>query len=199
MRGERNSSDGIHDAFRGFAWGRRIDDVTTLHASQHPRLPAPTPLSTPSPPPPQVPLLPGAKECVSRGIFSSLQPANLRLKRAVSNEAEALSDPTYPLLYDPQARRMQPALIRIVVHSSYINSSHRYSFCLHSALTCPPALPIIIQTAGGLLASIPAGAAERCIAELHALGYPHAAVVGQVTSILPGEDVCAATQIHCLP
>ncbi|MGB1409205.1 biotin carboxylase N-terminal domain-containing protein, partial [Alloalcanivorax venustensis] len=37
-----------------------------------------------------VPLLPGALECVRRGIFSSLQPANLRLKRAVANEAAAL-------------------------------------------------------------------------------------------------------------
>lgn len=36
----------------------------------------------------QVPLLPGAQHCVSSGIFSSLQPANLRLKRAVINEAD---------------------------------------------------------------------------------------------------------------
>jgi len=49
-----------------------------------------------------VPLLPGALECVKRGIFSSLQPANLRLKRAVSNEAAALQHAAYPLLFDPQ-------------------------------------------------------------------------------------------------
>ena len=49
-----------------------------------------------------MPLLPGALECVQRGIFSSLQPANLRLKRAVSNEGAALSHPAYPLLFDPQ-------------------------------------------------------------------------------------------------
>ena len=49
-----------------------------------------------------VPLLPGAKECVEGGIFSSLQPANLRLKRGVSNEKAALSHPAYPLLFDPQ-------------------------------------------------------------------------------------------------
>ena len=49
-----------------------------------------------------VPLLPGALECVKRGIFSSLQPANLRLKRAVSNEAAALKHAAYPLLFDPQ-------------------------------------------------------------------------------------------------
>ena len=101
-----------------------------------------------------VPLLPGAQECVSRGIFSSLQPANLRLKRAVANEADALAHPAYPLLFDP-------------------------------------------QTAGGLLASVPAEAAERCVAELRALGYERAAVVGEVTAIL-GEDACAATQIRCV-
>ena len=49
-----------------------------------------------------VPLLPGALECVQRGIFSSLQPANLRLKRAVANETAALRHPAYPLLFDPQ-------------------------------------------------------------------------------------------------
>lgn len=36
------------------------------------------------------------------GRPSSLQPANLRLKRAVANEAEALKHAIYPLLYDPQ-------------------------------------------------------------------------------------------------
>ena len=47
-------------------------------------------------------MLDGAAETVRAGIFSSLQPANLRLKRAVSNEAAALAHPTYPLLFDPQ-------------------------------------------------------------------------------------------------
>jgi len=49
-----------------------------------------------------VPELEGARECTQAGIFSSLQPANLRLKRAVRNEKEALKHPGYPLLFDPQ-------------------------------------------------------------------------------------------------
>ena len=49
-----------------------------------------------------VPLLPGAQHCVDRGIFSSLQPANLRLKRAVRNEGDAKDLRAYPLLFDPQ-------------------------------------------------------------------------------------------------
>lgn len=50
----------------------------------------------------QIPLLPGALHCVRNGIFSSLQPSNLRLRRAVGNEAAALQHEAYPLLFDPQ-------------------------------------------------------------------------------------------------
>ena len=85
-----------------------------------------------------VPLLPGAQECVLKGIMSSLQPANLRLKRAISNEAEALAHPAYPLLFDP-------------------------------------------QTAGGLLASVPADQAEACLVQLREKGYARSAVIGEVT------------------
>lgn len=49
-----------------------------------------------------LPVLPGALECVKGGIFSSLQPDNLRVRRAILNEAEALQNPKYPLLFDPQ-------------------------------------------------------------------------------------------------
>ena len=49
-----------------------------------------------------VPLLDGAAECVAAGVFSSLQPANLRLRRGVSNEKAALAHEAYPLLFDPQ-------------------------------------------------------------------------------------------------
>ena len=49
-----------------------------------------------------VPLLAGALECVSRGITSSLQPQNLRLRRAVHDLERVGRDPRYPLLFDPQ-------------------------------------------------------------------------------------------------
>ena len=49
-----------------------------------------------------VALLDGAAELVAQGIFSSLQPANMRLRRAVANEADALRHPAYPLAFDPQ-------------------------------------------------------------------------------------------------
>ena len=49
-----------------------------------------------------VPFLPGAPDTVAAGITSSLQPQNLRLRRAVRNRNEAASDPRWPLLFDPQ-------------------------------------------------------------------------------------------------
>lgn len=49
-----------------------------------------------------IPILDGALETVAGGIFSSLQPQNLRLRRAVRNGAAAAEDPRYPLLFDPQ-------------------------------------------------------------------------------------------------
>ena len=86
----------------------------------------------------RVPLLDGARETVALGIFSSLQPQNVRLRRAVRELETVAKHPRYPLLFDP-------------------------------------------QTAGGLLAAVPLGAAERCVAELRAAGYAGADVVGLVS------------------
>ncbi len=85
----------------------------------------------------RIPVLDGARESVARGVFSSLQPQNVRLRRAVRNLDEAQALPDYPLLFDP-------------------------------------------QTAGGLLAGVPAARALACVAALHAAGYPHAAIIGAV-------------------
>ena len=84
-----------------------------------------------------VPILEGAQETAARGLLSSLQPQNVRLRRAVANLETAGADPRYPLLFDP-------------------------------------------QTAGGLLAGVPENEAETCLGRLHALGYTHAAVIGEI-------------------
>lgn len=91
-----------------------------------------------------LPVLDGAVETAAAGILSSLQPANVRLRRALRNQAQAIGHPNYPLLFDP-------------------------------------------QTAGGLLASVPAGRADACILALRALGYRRAARIGQV--LTSGEHV----------
>ena len=49
-----------------------------------------------------IPLLPGALDTVAAGITSSLQPQNLRLRRAVRDLDGAADDPRWPLLFDPQ-------------------------------------------------------------------------------------------------
>jgi selenide,water dikinase len=85
-----------------------------------------------------LPLLDGAVECVQAGIVSSLQPANVRLRRALRNAEAFVQDPRYPLLFDP-------------------------------------------QTAGGLLASVPADQASACVQALQAAGYPHTAIIGRIS------------------
>jgi selenide, water dikinase len=50
----------------------------------------------------RLPLLEGARETVARGIFSSLQPQNVRLRRAIREFATVARHPLYPLLFDPQ-------------------------------------------------------------------------------------------------
>jgi selenide, water dikinase len=86
-----------------------------------------------------LPLLAGAVECVQAGIVSSLQPANVRLRRALRNAEAFVSDPRYALLFDP-------------------------------------------QTAGGLLASVPAGQAQACLQALRQAGYGQAAAIGRITA-----------------
>ena len=49
-----------------------------------------------------IPFLPGALDTVAAGITSSLQPQNLRLRRAVRDHDAAAGDPRWPLLFDPQ-------------------------------------------------------------------------------------------------
>jgi selenide,water dikinase len=87
-----------------------------------------------------VPMMDGAEDTVRAGIVSSLQPQNVRLRRAVANLEEAATDPRYPLIFDP-------------------------------------------QTAGGLLASVPADRADACVARLIELGYQRTMVVGEVKEL----------------
>ena len=84
-----------------------------------------------------LPLLDGAQECVEAGITSSLQSANVRLRRALRNQEEFVKHPRYPLIFDP-------------------------------------------QTAGGLLASVPADRVDACIAALKSQGYPHTCKIGRI-------------------
>lgn len=50
----------------------------------------------------KLPILDGALDTVRAGILSSLQPANLRLRRAIKNVEDASTHDAYPLIFDPQ-------------------------------------------------------------------------------------------------
>ena len=49
-----------------------------------------------------LPILEGAMDTVKAGILSSLQPENLRLRRAIQNLERASKHPAFALLFDPQ-------------------------------------------------------------------------------------------------
>ena len=49
-----------------------------------------------------LPVLDGAEQTVRAGILSSLQPQNVRLRRAIVNAPDAGAEPRLALLFDPQ-------------------------------------------------------------------------------------------------
>ena len=91
-----------------------------------------------------VPLLDGAESAVRAGITSSLQPQNIRLRRAIANPQQFSTLPRFALLFDP-------------------------------------------QTAGGLLAGVPAGNVQTCLQELKKMGYTSACSIGEIKA--PGDKL----------
>ena len=49
-----------------------------------------------------LPIMEGALDTVRMGILSTLQPANVRLRRAIRNQEQAITSEMYPLMFDPQ-------------------------------------------------------------------------------------------------
>ncbi len=49
-----------------------------------------------------LPIMDGALETSRLGLLSTLQPANVRLRRAIRNQQEAVTSEIYPLIFDPQ-------------------------------------------------------------------------------------------------
>ena len=84
-----------------------------------------------------IPALAGSLTVMANGIFSSLQPQNARLRRAIYNQDSFVDHQKYPLLFDP-------------------------------------------QTCGGLLATVDAGVAHECLAELKATGFSEACIIGEI-------------------
>ncbi len=102
-----------------------------------------------------VPLLDGALDLARIGVFSSLQPQNLRALEA-ARAGGTLDDPAVQLLADP-------------------------------------------QTAGGLLASVPAERAEACVDALRAAGCPRSAAIGTVLAPDAGSGTPGALHLRTGP
>ena len=58
-----------------------------------------------------VPLMDGSEQTAKAGILSSLQPQNIRLRRAVANLEEAGKDPRYPLFLTSDGRGRLPVCL----------------------------------------------------------------------------------------
>eukprot|EP00041_Stephanoeca_diplocostata_P024691 m.632291 g.632291 ORF g.632291 m.632291 type:complete len:1029 (+) comp22577_c0_seq16:102-3188(+) len=137
-----------------------------------------------------VPELTGARDCVAGGIFSSLQPANLRLKHAVANEADAVLYPGYPLLYDPQTAG-GPSVSPL----SGLSYGYAYlsSCCLYTLLSVD-----WLSLFPGLLATVPPERAPKCLQALRNIGFSRAAVIGTVTRSSNPNDSRAASCVTCV-
>jgi selenide, water dikinase len=77
----------------------------------------------------RVPVLAGARESVALGIFSSLQPQNVRLRRAIRDVEAAARHPLYPLLFDPQTAGGLLAAVPIRQASICVGALRAAGYC----------------------------------------------------------------------
>jgi len=75
-----------------------------------------------------LPILNGALETMQLGIFSSLQPSNIRLRRAIKNQAAAVKHELYPLLFDPQTAGGLLATVPKQLSDSCISELHALGY-----------------------------------------------------------------------
>ena len=75
-----------------------------------------------------LPILDGALETIGLGIFSSLQPSNIRLRRAVKNQQAAALHRFYPLLFDPQTSGGLLAAVPNQLADTCITELHRLGY-----------------------------------------------------------------------
>jgi selenide,water dikinase len=82
------------------------------------------------------------------------------------------------------------------IRAGIVSSLHSENVRLRHALQKPDqADPILFdpQTAGGLLAGIPASNADSCVSELKQLGYSSASIIGNVVAAEEGRSSVSVT------
>ena len=76
-----------------------------------------------------LPVLEGAEETISMGILSSLQPANVRLRRAIRNREDAVNLTRFPIIFDPQTSGGLLASVPEVHVDDCVAALHAEGFC----------------------------------------------------------------------
>jgi selenide,water dikinase len=82
----------------------------------------------------RIPLLEGARETIEMGIFSSLAPQNVRLRRAIRHFEAAARHPLYPILFDPQTAGGLLAALPLECAASCVNALRRAGYLKASAI-----------------------------------------------------------------
>ena len=76
----------------------------------------------------RLPILDGAEETVEMGILSSLQPANIRLRRAIRNREDAVQSNRFPLMFDPQTSGGLLASVPVAQAHTCVEALHAAGF-----------------------------------------------------------------------
>jgi selenide,water dikinase len=113
----------------------------------------------------RIPVLAGASETIEMGIFSSLQPQNVRLRRAIRNLEQAAAHPLFPLLFDPQTAGGLLVAVPIDCSHSCVDALRAagYGDASIIAVVCEPSgdlEPVTLDLDGSILAPLlaPTGA-----------------------------------------
>jgi len=127
----------------------------------------------------------GARACTDVTGFGLLGHLGEMLRASdVSAEVSIASVPFYEGAID---------MLQAGVASSLQSNNERalQDFALDGVTADAPALRLLVdpQTAGGLLAGVPASRAHACVAALRGSGYPDAAIIGRVTPASNGRGV----------
>ena len=118
----------------------------------------------------EVPILDGARETVGLGIFSSLQPQNVRLRRAIRAHDVVSRHPLYPLMFDPQTAGGLLAAVPLARADRCVTALHAAGYEKAAVIGVVTANtgtlePVTLDLDGTLVAGVLAAAREAPVGE----------------------------------